>query len=1297
MGNAAIFAGQFVKLLKGNLNLQDNSYLLTGTTDPTSTAIDAPSGSLYLRSRVESSTPVSSVYGYLGSVLTNNVVIQSAYGPSGHLYVVGAFTTIGGTPANRVAKWNGSTWSALGSGLANSGRSVIVDSNENVYVGDSAGGVYKWNGSAWTQLGVNTTSPSASINCMAIHPLSGELYIGGSFGQVNNSGSSNYIAKWDGSTWVSIGASSFFGNVAYSMSFNPITGDLYVCGMISQIGGVSINYLAKWNGSTWSAVGTGAPNNEPRSLDHDSAGNLYVGGLFTVIGGISVDRAAKWDGSVWTNLTGFAAASSSLPVYGLNVDQDGLVWLLVSDTSNTKLIKYSTSASIEIAAGVINTFGNNLNRPVISNKLAGGRTVLAITSDNYIEVNGTTIPRTFEYSPAYSLDTSTPSGLYRKTDNGLTKGWRQVRSAEALSVVKSSGLTATLAGGSMYLSDGRILSTHNGSGTTAASFEIDINYTVAAGSPSDVYLYLDLNTLSSTIAITDSAAVVYPITSANIVTLTTTPENTDRTRYIHLASVDRTGGNLVITNSPQYVKNIPAVEVISNKAKVNRSNININDVSNIIAGTSDPRLVATDATSSSLYLKPGSSVPEAWGAMATTPLNGLIQQAAIDSLGNLYVVGFFTAVDGVSANRIAKWNGSAWSALGTGLDSGANSLAIDSSNNIYVVGSFTTAGGVSVNKIAKWNGSSWSAVGSGVGANSDPQDVKIDSAGNVYIAGYFTSVDGVSANKIAKWNGSTWSALGTGLDGNGLELAIDSSNNVYVAGQFSTAGGVSITGLAKWNGSTFSALGSGLNGHAWHLKITSSGDLYASGPFTTAGGVSANRIVKWNGSAWSALGTGLDPAGIAYDFELDYDNNLIIGGNFSTAGGVSANRIAKWNGSTWSALGTGPNNSIAKVLKYQGNILFGGYFTTINGSSYPYLAKYTPPSSIPNGIYKKEDSGSTTNWTLISKPQSNSKVVTQASHGFSLGNILYYTGSAYAKAIATSENTSEVVGIVSEVLDTNRFEITFSGEVSGLSSLTAGSAYFLSADTAGSLTATSPSTITNISVPVGVATSSTTLAVDIKRGIIVGGTNATTSLPLTNNNTVLVQDVSGMQAGTMSGWISIDGTTDYRFHFSAPFARNGANTDWNISPQFMGDVPPVGFAMSITSAGLINVTLPSIAGFVGANINYSINSPAIGAVFPLNISATLVNLPYTTVSTATTLSTDNYYVSAIGGTAFNITLPSATGIAGRVYIIKSNMNLGVLVNIDTTSSQTIDGALVKSLSKYESVQLISNGSNWEIF
>lgn len=100
--------------------------------------------------------------------------------------------------------------------------------------------------------------------------------------------------------------------------------------------------------------------------------------------------------------------------------------------------------------------------------------------------------------------------------------------------------------------------------------------------------------------------------------------------------------------------------------------------------------------------------------------------------------------------------------------------------------------------------------------------------------------------------------------------------------------------------------------------------------------------------------------------------------------------------------------------------------------------------------------------------------VAQVSHGFSVGNVLYLNGSTYTLAIATSAAAAEVVGIVASVLDSDNFTMSLPGsKVIGLSSLTAGTVYFLSDSSAGSLTATEPTTLGNISKPVLIADSTT--------------------------------------------------------------------------------------------------------------------------------------------------------------------------------------------------------------------------------
>lgn len=118
-----------------------------------------------------------------------------------------------------------------------------------------------------------------------------------------------------------------------------------------------------------------------------------------------------------------------------------------------------------------------------------------------------------------------------------------------------------------------------------------------------------------------------------------------------------------------------------------------------------------------------------------------------------------------------------------------------------------------------------------------------------------------------------------------------------------------------------------------------------------------------------------------------------------------------------------------------------------------------------------------TNWQVIAGSGASSGVVTrsitQASHGFSVGNLLYLNGSTYTLAIASSAAPSQVVGIVSSLNGANVFTITMLGPVSGLSGLSSGNLYYVSPTVAGAMTLTEPSTAGQISKPIFVADSTT--------------------------------------------------------------------------------------------------------------------------------------------------------------------------------------------------------------------------------
>lgn len=113
------------------------------------------------------------------------------------------------------------------------------------------------------------------------------------------------------------------------------------------------------------------------------------------------------------------------------------------------------------------------------------------------------------------------------------------------------------------------------------------------------------------------------------------------------------------------------------------------------------------------------------------------------------------------------------------------------------------------------------------------------------------------------------------------------------------------------------------------------------------------------------------------------------------------------------------------------------------------------------------------------------RLIAQSSHGFSVGNLLYHSGSAYALADKDSASTAEAIGIVEVVLDANNYILATGGYVGTLSGLTAGTVYFVG--DSGALTATEPSTVNQISKPVFVAVSTTAGYFINMRGSVVGG------------------------------------------------------------------------------------------------------------------------------------------------------------------------------------------------------------------
>jgi hypothetical protein len=250
----------------------------------------------------------------LGSGVNNWVYTVAAHGND--VYVGGPFTTAGGISVTGIAHWNEvtQTWSAVGGVLERTTYSpyvetIAIGASDEVYVGglfDKAGGVTvnniaRWDGSSWHALGGGTGGNHPDVGSIATS--SSDVYIGGSFTTVDGL-TRNHVAHWNGSAWSGLG-----GGTNADVEAVVIDGsNVYIGGVFTTVtdggGDHPVGYVAMWNGYSWSTMGGGV-GNIVRDLALGPDG-LYVGGEFTTWpgGSGSAQHLARWDGSNWHILDG---------------------------------------------------------------------------------------------------------------------------------------------------------------------------------------------------------------------------------------------------------------------------------------------------------------------------------------------------------------------------------------------------------------------------------------------------------------------------------------------------------------------------------------------------------------------------------------------------------------------------------------------------------------------------------------------------------------------------------------------------------------------------------------------------------------------------------------------------------------------------------------------------------------------------------------------------------------------------------------------------------------------------------
>ena len=264
------------------------------------------------------------IWSQVGSGIDNGGVsvfdvFDDGSGPA--LYVGGQFTSIGGQYQPGLTRWNGSAFTFVPGVQGGFGVSALAHYDDGsgpaLYAGGeftAAGGVLahsiaRWNGITWSAVGSMPVQTTLIVSALTVHAASSGtvLVAGGVFQPVSGNPSRN-VAAWNGTAWSTLGDGlddplTYSPDVFALASIDMGDGQgpsLYAGGQFTRMGTVPIGAFVRWNGSTWGNAGMGIPVPAVRSLLPvvDSSGpRLLVGGSFPRVGSTGADLGAGAGGA----------------------------------------------------------------------------------------------------------------------------------------------------------------------------------------------------------------------------------------------------------------------------------------------------------------------------------------------------------------------------------------------------------------------------------------------------------------------------------------------------------------------------------------------------------------------------------------------------------------------------------------------------------------------------------------------------------------------------------------------------------------------------------------------------------------------------------------------------------------------------------------------------------------------------------------------------------------------------------------------------------------------------------------
>jgi hypothetical protein len=578
--------------------------------------------------------------------------------------------------------------------------------------------IFRWNGQAFVPTSGGGLSPIGDL-CEYNDGSGNKLYAGGTFSLNGPQGPAKDMAVWDGSAWLAVGSGLFSTQLSnphvmsmtvHDQGFGPV---LVLGGFFTQAGGLPIANLATWNGQAYGPIGN--PNGavtRVASIDFGAGPELFAFGFFTQIGGQGLLNFARLKGGSWSAPTppgNFLQIGEMLPT-DLGAGPELLVGGNFGSGFNS-VQRFNGSSWSSLGQGLSATI---TDLAVVD--FGSGKQVFAASVD-----------RLYRYG----------SGVWTELgvvgDPVILSGGGQINDLEVADLGNGPRLLISGAFNSLGGVYGQGLLTFDGTALQPL--------TLGFGGP---------------------------IRALAVETSTPAPS-------LVVGGEFKGGSGLLLNRVARYQSG--QWSALGQGFDFGVETLGFFDLGSgrdLYAGglftKSGTTSVGAVARFDGSNWQPLGNGLKVFGFLPGTAL--AMAEYDAGSGPALYVGGQFTNAGSVAAEGIARWSGSQWSAVGSGTDDPSpttpvSALAVHDDGQgarLYAAGDFIVMGGVTANRIAAWNGSSWSALGSGINGEVKALVEFDDGSGPaLYAGGLFTQAGGVPAENVARWKGGAWSPVGGGL------------------------------------------------------------------------------------------------------------------------------------------------------------------------------------------------------------------------------------------------------------------------------------------------------------------------------------------------------------------------------------------------------------------------------------------------------------------------------------------------------------------------------------------------------